>query len=108
MKGTLDIARHIKLNSGQKNGCIAYSYRENTINNYLNHLIVAAYYHLKNKYYDLVVDNFDRYYDLIKVFVFLSSDIGFSNANVYYLINKNVKTIAHPYFTEYEHLRFIC
>ena len=108
VKGTLDIARHIKLNSGQKNGCIAYSYRENTINNYLNHLIVAAYYHLKNKYYDLVVDNFDRNNDLKKVIDYLSSEIGFSNANVYYLINKNVQTIAHPYFTEYEHLRLIC
>ena len=52
VKGILDIARHIRLNMGQKNGRIAYAYRENTINNYLNQLIVVAYKHLKNKYYD--------------------------------------------------------
>lgn len=108
VKGTLDIARHIRLNAGQKNGRIAYSYRENTINNYLNQLIVAAYYHLKNKYYDLVEDNFDSNNELKGVITFLSNETSFLDTNIKSILKNNVKTISHPYFTEYEELRLIC
>lgn len=108
VKGTIDVARHIRLNAGQKNGKIAYSYRENTIDNYLNQLIVAAYKHLKNKYYELVTNNFDNIPDLKRSVDFLSNEIGFSGIKKSYLINKNTKTIAHPYFTEYEELRQTC
>ena len=108
IKGAINIAEHIKLNMGQKNGRIAYSYRENTINNYLNQLIVAAYYHLKTKYRDLVLDNFDNNIDLKNAIMFLSSETGFSGARSNFLLNKNVKQISHPFFTEYEQLRIIC
>ena len=93
VKGTLDIARHIRLNAGQKNGRIAYSYRENTINNYLNQLIVAAYYHLKNKYYDLVEDNFDSNNELKGVITFLSNETSFLDTNIKSILKNNVKTI---------------
>lgn len=108
VKGTLDIARHIRLNMGQKNGRIAYSYRENTINNYLNQLIVAAYNHLKNKYYDLVEDNFDSNDELKNIITFLTNETDFSNTNTKAVLKNNLKTISHPYFTEYEELRLIC
>lgn len=108
VKGTIDIARHIRTNMGQKNGRIAYTYRENTINNYLNQLIVAAYYHLKNKYYDLVMDNFDSNNDLKNVINYLSNETEFSSANVKSILKNNLKAISHPYFTEYEDLRLIC
>ena len=42
LKGSIDFSRHIRLNMGQRNGKIAYNIRENTNNNYINHLIVAA------------------------------------------------------------------
>jgi hypothetical protein len=108
VKGTLDIARHIRLNAGRKNGRIAYTYRENTINNYLNQLIVAAYYHLKNKYCALVEDNFDNINELKSIINYLSNETDFSNTNVKNILKNNVKAIAHPYFTEYEELRITC
>ena len=108
VKGTIDIARHIRLNMGLKNGRIAYTYRENTINNYLNQLIVAAYHHLKNKYYDLVIDNFDSNNELRNIINYLSNETGFSNANFKNILKNNDKAISHPYFTEYEELRLIC
>ncbi len=108
VKGTFDIARHIKLNAGQKNGRIAYTHRENTINNYLNQLIVAAYYHLKNKYYDLVEDNFDNNNELKSIINYLSNETEFLNTNVKNIMKNNFKAISHPYFTEYEELRVIC
>lgn len=108
VRGTLDITRHIRMNMGQKNGRIAYSYRENTINNYFNQLIVAAYQHLKNKYYDLVVDNFDNNIELKNMINFLSEETNYVQTNAQAIIKENLKTIAHPYFTEYEELRLIC
>jgi len=108
VKGTIDISRHIKLNMGQRNGKIAYSYRENTIDNFLNHLIVAAYKHLKNKYYELVSDNFDNNIELKRMIDYLSNEICFSPQSSNQLINKNIKMISHPYFTEYEQLRITC
>jgi len=108
VKGTLDIAIHIRLNMGQKNGRIAYTYRENTINNYLNQLIVAAYNHLKNKYYDLVEDNFDSNNELKNIITFLANETDFSDTNVNTILKNNLKAISHPYFTEYEELRKTC
>lgn len=108
VKGTIDVMRHIRLNAGQKNGKIAYSYRENTVNNYLNHLIVAAYYQLKKKYYELVVDNFDNHIDLKRFLDYLSYETGYSGNDKNYLLNQNSKSIVHPYFTEYEELRITC
>lgn len=108
LKGTIDISRHIKMNMGQKNCKIAYSYRENTINNPLNQLIVVAYSHLKKKYPHLVSDNFDDNMDLKRTIDFLSLETGSFNLRNHVLINKNLKPIAHPYFLEYEELRKTC
>lgn len=108
LRGSIDVARHIRLNMGQNNGRIAYSYRENTVNNYLNHMIVAAYDTLKKKYYDLVSDNFDSNHELKGVIDFLRTEIGYYGSNAIELINKNAKVIAHPYYTEYEQLRKTC
>lgn len=105
LRGTIDIARHIKLNLGQNNGKIAYRYRENTTNNYLNYLIVAAYTHLKEKYYDLVVENIDSNFDLLSVINQLKNDTGYIRGGLKNIISKNLRAITHPLYTEYEELR---
>ena len=105
LRGAIDIARHIKLNAGQNNGKIAYSYRENTTNNFLNYLIVAAYTHLKEKYYDLVVENIDSNFDLLSVINQLKNDTGFIKGGLRNIISKNLRAITHPLYTEYEELR---
>lgn len=108
LKGCIDVARHIRNNLGQNNGKIAYTYRENTVNNFLNHLIVAAYKYLKKKYYHLVVENFDKNRELKSVIDKLEIEIGYSQVNSYNIISKNLKPISHPFYTEYEELRKIC
>lgn len=107
-KGALDIARHIKLNMGQDNGKIAYSYRENTVNNYLNHLIVLAYEHLKKKHPLLVESNFDNDNDMKRIIDSLKNEIGYSAEDSRRIVAMNNKPISHPYYTEYEELRLIC
>lgn len=108
LKGTIDIARHLRLNMGQNTGKVAYSYRENTIDNYLNHIIVAAYDHLKKKYYDLVAENFDNNMELKSIIENLRREIGYSTYNSHRLLAKNLKPISHPFYTEYEELRKTC
>ncbi len=108
LRGSIDIARHIRMNMGQDNGKIAYSYRENTVNNYINHLIVAAYECLKKKYYDLVMGDLDDNMELKRDMDNLKREIGYSQYTSYEMIAKNLKPIAHPFYTEYEELRKTC
>lgn len=107
-KGSIDIARHIRLNMGLNNGKIAYSYRENSVNNYLNHMIIAAYDHLKKKYYELVEENFDDNIELKSIVDRLRQLTGYEKYHSYQLIAKNMRPISHPYYMEYEKLRKTC
>ncbi len=107
LRGSIDVSRHIKQNMGQSNGKISYSYRENTIDNYLNMLIVAAYKHLKKRYCDLVKNNIDNQIELKQIIEFLDSKTCLLDYNPT-IINKNIKKISHPYYTEYEQLRMTC
>lgn len=108
VKGSINIPEHIKLNAGIKNGKVACSYREKSANNYLNHLIMAAYHHLKDKYYDSVVNSIDsdpEAYEVVKLLKNVTEGSSFSNE---YLIKKNESPISHPYFAEYDQVRELC
>lgn len=108
IKGSIDVARHIKENMGLNNGKIAYSYRENSVNNYLNHLIVTAYSNLKKKYFTLVNSAFDSNLELKGIIENLKNSIGYPKYDAKTLIMKNLNAIAHPFYTEYDDLRKIC
>ena len=108
IKGSIDIARHIKLNMGLNNGKIAYSYRENSIDNYLNHLIVAAYSYFKKKYFRLVNSVFDSVAELKSIIEHLSDEIKYPKYDLKTIITKNLNAISHPFYTEYEVLRKVC
>ena len=108
LKGSIDIARHIKLNAGKNNGKIAYSFRENTVDNFLNCLIIKAYKHLKDKYYNIVISNIDENTELKGVIDLITNQLSELNLSNSYLIVKNIKPIAHPYYQEYESLRTVC
>lgn len=96
------------MNIGQNNGKIAYTYRENTINNYLNHLIIVTYEYLKKKYPELVEQNIDNDLNIRGILERLRNEIGYNPIGIKFLIKNNQKTISHPYFIEYEDLREIC
>ena len=108
LKGSIDISRHIRLNAGQNNGKIASSYRENTVNNFLNHLIIAAYEYFKDKYPELIEQNIENDLDIKSIIECIKCEIGYSPMTSKSLIKENNKPISHPYFTEYEDLRVIC
>lgn len=109
LKGTIDIARHIRENIGRDNGKIAYNYRESTINNYMNALIVAAYDHLKQKYYKLVTDNIDSDHDILGAISYLRQETKYSKEMLSGVLKEaSRKPISHPFFIEYEELRTTC
>ena len=108
LRGAIDISQHIRLNAGQNNGKIASFYHENTLNNYLNHLIILAYEYMKKKYPELIEQNIDNDLDLKSIIESIRCEIGYNPLNSRVVIKENNKPISHPYFIGYEELRRIC
>ena len=108
VKGNIDIARHIKLNSGLENGKIAYSFKTQSEFNYINHLIITSLELCKQKYYhetnSLLNENFDIKKSLDNLKVMINYPL-YSNKII---LSKTINCISHPYYNEYEILRKIC
>lgn len=108
IKGSIDFAEHIRKNMGLDCGKVAYTYREKSVNNYLNHLIIEAYEELKFKYRDLVVRNFDNYYVTNDIINLLKRETKYPQYSRSEIMRKCETPISHPYYTEYETLRKVC
>ncbi len=108
-KGSIDIARHIRFNGGQKNGRIAYSYREMSFDNQLNRFILKAYDLLKAHYPEQLLrvvnrdSNFKRTID--ELHLLCESAISVSDAKVF---SENLRPISSPYYFPYEEMRKLC
>ena len=107
-KGMLDISRHIKLNGPLGFGKTAYSFRERSTDNSLNHLILKTYDVLKKRFPKSVTRsmNNDQYkkiiYDLR-----MNAPSGETKTERQ-LLSENMKPIMHPFFFRYEWMRRIC
>lgn len=108
LKGSIDIARHMKENMGLNNGKIAYSYREKTVNNYVNHLLVETYTYIQEKYEKLFWGILDADEIICKMVAQLKLDIEYPLYDQKEIIAKNTNPISHPYYSEYELLREVC
>ena len=104
VKGTVDIARHIR-NNIPFTGRIAYSQREYSYNNYLMQLIRLTIEFIKSKPngYSLLA----KVKEEIKTVVDATPDFELKNANK--IINANKKTtVRHAYYHEYQALQRLC
>lgn len=106
VRGAIDISKHIRLNMGLNNGKIAYSYRENSVDNPINHLILTAFDYLKEKYPEMVDHNMD--YEIEQMLKELKYEISYPKYSRRSVVSLNQMPIAHPFFTEYEELRKDC
>ena len=107
-KGTIDVNRHIRLNAFLNNGKIAYRYREYSINNSLNKLILEAFLKLKDKYPEIVNGILNNENDLdFKEYIGELLRSVDRDANRNSTINDNLRPIGHPYFHEYENVRIL-
>lgn len=108
IKGSIDVSRHIRQNAGLNNGKIAYHFKENTINNYLNILIAKTYLYVKKKYPEIVRRKIEENVWIKGFLDGLLSEadpLSFSKRTI---IMKNLKPVTHPYFKEYDDVRKIC
>ncbi|HZK58092.1 MAG TPA: hypothetical protein VFD17_07260 [Clostridia bacterium] len=107
-KGTINFSDHIKFNTGTNNGKIAYSHRENTCDNSLNHLILHAYKHLKFRFSKRVLEIIKKDSGFNKIIINIRENAtSFPRTNVRGTIAKSLRPIAHPYYCSYEKLRHI-
>lgn len=106
--GTLDIARHIRENMGLKSGSAAYHYRELSVNNPMNRLILAAYKRLCEKFPMLCQKRIDSEESVYSTLKMLQTELGCFKTNVRNIVKENLRPITHLYFSEYEDLRKTC
>lgn len=105
LKGSIDIARHIKYNF-MDNGNIAYNVREHSYNNPLNQLIRHTIeYIAEHKEYAFILESSDIK-DIVKSIREITPAYSKKDRNI--IISKNIKSKIHPYYTAYEPLRKIC
>lgn len=105
VKGTIDIARHIKENF-IFTGNIAYSVREHSYDNNINQLIRHTIEYIGSKKMYSVILESDDMVDLVQDIRTVTPT--YSEKARQQVINNNLKSDIHPYYSEYEPLRQIC
>lgn len=105
VKGTIDIARHIKHNF-IFTGNIAYNVLEHSYDNNINQLIRHTIEYISNlKMFSMMLES-DDMIDLVQDIRSITPT--YSEKNRQQVINNNLKSDIHPYYYEYEPLRQIC
>lgn len=106
VKGSIDIARHIRLNNPFQ-GNIAYKMREHTYDNRITQLIRHTIEYIRtHKFGSGVLEADSETYSAVNQMV--SATSSYSKNDRQKIIIQNNKTLHHPYYTEYEVLRKIC
>lgn len=106
VRGPINVSRHIKENIPFK-GAIAYSTREHSYDNEITQLIRHTIEFIKTKKLGSVILNNDL--DTIKCvsqIVLATNTYNVSERTK--VINKNIRPVRHPYFSEYTDLQKIC
>lgn len=106
IRGVIDINRHIRLNE-PFNGKVAYTTREYSYDNDVTELIrhTIEYIREHRNYGNILgVDNDTK--DVVTQII--SATPNYAHNDRQYIINKNIKPIAHPYFSEYAPLQRLC
>lgn len=113
LRGRLNISEHIRCNMGLNNGCVAYEYRENTLDNPLNHLVLHTYEALREEFPNFTAtilgQTDDRDEDALSVIQVLQMQApSYKQYGLRETVRQSRLPVTSPYFTEYEELRKIC
>ena len=107
LRGTIDIARHLRLNAGRNDAVIAYNTREHSYNNMLNHLIIITWDCLRTRYSG-ICDNLEKDTEFMRAIKNIEGFIGGKRAELSRCVNACRRSITGPYYTDYEELRKLC
>lgn len=106
LRGAIDIPRHIRCNI-PFNGKVACRVREYSGNNLLNHLIRHAIEVLRRNQVCSGILNIDHEFrDAVRTIVELTPD--YCRQDEAWVISNNLRSIRHPFYTEYTLLQTIC
>lgn len=113
LKGRIDVSRHIRSNIGMSNGCVAYEYRENTIDNAVNHLVLKTWMELLRRYAYFTEQILSRKNEMglsasqiLKQLLYLAP--GYQKKNLQTVVREAQVPVTSLYFAEYENLRNSC
>lgn len=113
LKGRIDIARHIRLNGGFDNGKIAYEYRESTVDNAVNHLILITWMELLKEYPNMASAILSRENQMgisaekiLCQLQYLAP--GFHGKSLQNILYESTIPVTSLFFSEYENLRKSC
>ncbi len=109
LRGSIDVARQIRENLGLQNGKLAYSYRELTADNPVNHLILHAYASVRKRFpalSEVLIDRDRGLSEFLTRLRFLAP--GSRTAGVRETLGKTVQPMNDPLFPGYESLRTVC
>lgn len=106
VKGTIDLGRHIAHNVPFV-GNVAYSTREYCQDNTMTELIRHTIEFMKKKKYGKAVLDIDKEtIDNVKLIIEQTPSYNANERNR--IINKNLRMICHPFYTDYSPLRSLC
>ena len=107
VKGAIDVKRHIRINIPFY-GKIAYTTREHSHDNAVTQLIRHTIEHIKTHPFGCgVLASDSEIRDIVSKFCFLTQNSYNRNARQK-IISLNLKSVSHPYYTEYKMLQKIC
>lgn len=109
IRGKIDIDRHIKKNMAQHNGKIACSYRENSVDNWMNHLVLYTIAHIRSRFpmlYEQLIDKDSKMTGIINELHYLTKSFGTVSLRKVMVKCENV--ISQPFYLSYEKLRGEC
>lgn len=106
IRGKIDVNRHIKKNIPFA-GKVAYNTKEFSYDNSVTQLIRHTIEHIKQyKFGHSILSNDAETQSSISQII--SATPNYERRNRYTVLNKNIKPVAHPYFSEYRNLQNIC
>ena len=106
IRGTININRHIVLNMPFR-GNVAYMTREYSCDNNMTELIRHTIEYMKTKKYGKAVLKIDQE-TTQNVETIIVHTPSYSKTERNSIISKNLRTKAHPYYTEYRPLQMLC
>lgn len=106
VRGVIDASRHIRLNI-PFTGNVAYKTREHTADNALIELVRHTIEFIRTKVFGAEILSRDKE-TKENVAIIIEATPRYEKRDRISIINKNLRTKIHPYYTEYEPLRNLC
>lgn len=105
IRGVIDVSRHIMYNN-PFNGKVAYTTREYSYDNAITQLIRHTIEYINKSKYEYILNTDKDTYQYVGQIISATPSYALSECQT--VINKNLKPVSHPYYSEYAPLQRLC